>query len=155
VRRQVGTRGRLPFRACRAEQAQPGRKNLAPYSQGTAKSPFFVHTPAGRDDGSSSQPERIATGLPDTGESGDTYNAEIAATLPHRGVIDHVSDSLSPVAYGITYSFGWTARTKWCERCGRSIHIWVSLGAYKHRFCRAHLSPEARELFELWIEDQW
>ena len=142
------------LRSVRARfNTQPRRETLAYYSQ-SAKPPFFVYTLAGRDDGFSSQPERVATAFPDTGESGDTYNAEQAAV--ERGFIDHVSrETAVAYDYGFTYSFGWTARTRWCERCGRSIHIWVSFDRYKHRICRAHLSPEARELFELWVLDQW
>lgn len=140
--------------------------------------PFFLVTQAGCDDGFSSQPERVTTEeSPDTGETGDAYNAEIeewervdglenlnttAKPLPgkadteplrQRGVIDHVSKETS-----VAYDFAWTRKPKDCEFCGRAVHIQVIIHGRKHRICRKDLkwySFPAWVAFIVWVKDQW
>jgi hypothetical protein len=131
--------------------------NRAGFSQPN-RTPFFMHTPASGDDGSSSQPERVTTGYPDTGESGDTYNAEMAYQPPHRGVIDHVSGE-SPVVYA--YWFERRPAIKWCYFCQGSkqrhrTHWCIVKDSYRQRVCRrCMIRTGVYRAFLTWLVNPW
>jgi hypothetical protein len=160
VWRQAEARGRIGIRAFRADPAQSGRENLAPYSQGTAKPPFFVHTPASGDDGFSSQPERTTTGYPDTAESGDTYNAEMFGTnTAPWGHSPRIGAPKSPVVYA--YYFLRTTKLGWCYWCQGTAqrhrtHWLICKDKYHARICRrCMIRTGVYRAFLTWLVNPW